>query len=144
MKRKRNYRLVVYLVLLFTLLVLAWLRSRKQREEEPLKVNNETRFSANRNREFDRRTSIIEYTKHAKCRMQCRQITAAEVKDIMQNGSVNYRKSNVNAKPCPEYAVEGYTKQDDQHVRIVFAQCDYKTKVVTCIDLDKDFDCTCN
>ena len=76
--------------------------------------------------------------------MQCRQITAEEVKDIMQNGSVNYRKSNVYAKPCPEYALEGYTKQDDQHVRIVFAQCDHKTKVVTCIDLDKDFDCTCN
>jgi hypothetical protein len=96
----------------------------------------------NRNRGFDRRVSYIEYTRHAKCRMQCRQISQAEVEEIMKGGIINYKKSDVNDRPCPTYALEGIT-QDDQKVRIVFAQCDLKTKVVTCIDLNTDWECHC-
>ena len=96
----------------------------------------------NRNRGFDRRTSFIEYTQHARCRMECRQITEEEVKEIMETGKINYRKTDVHDRPCPTYAVEGVT-QDNQHVRIVFAQCDFKTKVVTTIDLDKEWTCAC-
>lgn len=98
--------------------------------------------AVNRNRGFDRRTSYLEYTQHATCRMDCRQITKTEVQDIMREGNINYRKSNVKGQPCPTYAVEGYTT-DNQHVRIVFAQCDNSTKVVTCIDLGKDWECHC-
>jgi len=97
----------------------------------------------NRNRGFDRRTGFLEYTKHAQCRMECRHVTPEEVQDIMQHGEVNYRKSETGGRPCPTYALEGYTQQEHQHLRIVFAQCDYKTKVVTCIDLDTDFECHC-
>lgn len=98
--------------------------------------------SVNRNRGFDRRVSYLEYTKHARCRMDCREITQAEVQEVMKTGAINYRKSNVKANPCPTYAVEGYTS-DRQHVRIVFAQCDQTTKVVTCIDLEKEWKCHC-
>jgi hypothetical protein len=96
----------------------------------------------NRNRGFDRRTSFIEYTIHAKCRMSCRHITQEEVEEMMEAGELNYRKSNVKANPCPIYAVEGITK-DKQRVRIVFGQCDYKTKVITVIDLEKEWECDC-
>jgi len=74
--------------------------------------------------------------------MQCRKISQAEVEEIMKEGKVNYAKSDVNDSPCPTYALEGITK-DDQRVRIVFAQCDKKTKVVTSIDLDTDWKCHC-
>ncbi len=74
--------------------------------------------------------------------MGCRHITQNEVEEIMRNGKINYKKTDVKDTPCPTYAVEGYTS-DQQHVRIVFAQCDYKTKVVTSIDLDKDWECNC-
>jgi len=96
----------------------------------------------NRNRGFDRRVSYIEYTQHAKCRMQCRHINQSEVEEIMKDGAINYKKSDVNDRPCPTYALEGITS-DNQRVRIVFAQCDLKTKVVTCIDLNTDWECHC-
>ena len=96
----------------------------------------------NRNRGFDRRTSFLEYTRHARCRMECRQITQAEVEAIMEEGTINYAKSDVKARPCPEYAIEGNTA-DGQRVRMVFAQCDQKTKVVTVIDLGRDWSCSC-
>jgi len=96
----------------------------------------------NRNRGLDRRVSFLEYTQHARCRMDCRHITQEEIKDILQNGQINYRKSEAQGRPCPTYALEGYSA-DKQHLRIVFAQCDTKTKVVTCIDLDTEFECHC-
>lgn len=96
----------------------------------------------NRNHGFDRRISYIEYTEHAKCRMQCRKISQAEVEEMMQEGEINYNKSNTNARPCPTYTVEGNT-MDGQQVRIVFAQCDFKSKVVTVIDLDTEWACHC-
>jgi hypothetical protein len=97
---------------------------------------------ADRNHGFDRRVSYIEYTQHAKCRMGCRKISQAEVEEIMKDGKINYNKSDVNASPCPSYALEGVTK-DDQYVRIVFGQCDLKTKVITVIDLNTDWSCDC-
>jgi len=101
-----------------------------------------TTDNTDRNNALDRRVSFLEYTQHAKCRMDCRHITEAEVKYILQNGQINDRKSEAQGKPCPTYALEGYSPEK-QHLRIVFAQCDYKTKVVTCIDLDTDFECHC-
>lgn len=74
--------------------------------------------------------------------MECRHITKSEVEDIMQNGKINYNKSDIKNARCPRYAVEGITK-DDQKVRIVFAQCNEKTNVVTVIDLDTDWSCQC-
>jgi hypothetical protein len=113
--------------------------SKKKINAEKDRSNPSTK---DRNRGFDRRVSYIEYTEHAKCRMLCRKISQLEVEDIMQDGKINYAKSDVNDKPCPTYALEGITK-DDQRVRIVFAQCDLKTKVVTTIDLETDWECHC-
>jgi hypothetical protein len=96
----------------------------------------------NRNRGLDRRVAFLDYTQHAKCRMECRHVTQEEVKFILQNGQINYKKSQASGHPCPTYALEGYSPEK-QHLRIVFAQCDTKTKVVTCIDLDQDFECHC-
>jgi hypothetical protein len=96
----------------------------------------------NRNSGLDRRVSFLEYTQHGRCRMDCRRVTQEEVKYILQNGQINYRKSEAGGRPCPVYAIEGYSPEK-QHLRVVFAQCDATTKVVTCIDLDHDFECHC-
>ena len=95
-----------------------------------------------RDKGFDRRTSLLEYSQHAKCRMQCRKISQAEVEEIMRDGKINYAKSDLQNARCPRYAVEGITK-DDQRVRIVYAQCNASTTVVTVIDLETDFKCSC-
>jgi hypothetical protein len=95
-----------------------------------------------RDKGFDRRVSYLEYSNHAKCRMQCRKISQAEVEEIMRDGKINYNKSDLQNARCPRYALEGVTR-DDQRVRIVYAQCNDKTVVVTVIDLETDFKCDC-
>jgi Domain of unknown function (DUF4258) len=96
----------------------------------------------NRNRGFDRRISYLQYSNHARCRMECRHITQSEVEETMRDGGINYRKSDIQNARCPRYALEDQTKEG-QHVRIVFAQCDNYTEVVTVIDLDTEWTCDC-
>jgi len=84
----------------------------------------------------------IYYTKHAKCRMDCRYISKEEINFIRKNGNINYRKSDMDDQPCPTIAKEGRSK-DGQMLRIVFAECDTETKVVTAIDLENEYKCNC-
>ena len=98
--------------------------------------------SVDRDKGFDRRISYLEYSKHAKCRMECRRISQGEVEEIMQGGKINYNKSDLQNARCPRYAIEGITG-DNQKTRIVFAQCNDKTTVVTVIDLDTERSCDC-
>ncbi len=74
--------------------------------------------------------------------MNCRHITQQEVKEIMKDGKINYSKSDLQNSRCPRYAVEGMTS-DNQDVRIIFAQCNESTTVVTVIDVGKEWSCNC-
>jgi hypothetical protein len=102
----------------------------------------ENKEQVNRDRGFDRRASFLEYSKHATCRMDCRKITKSEVEAIMKEGRINYKKSDLQNARCPRYAIEGRTS-DQQRVRIIFAQCNESTTVVTVIDLGTDWTCHC-
>ena len=94
-------------------------------------------------RGLNRNPSNINYSKHAKCRMDCRHITEAEVKDMLQTGNINYKKSDLKGNDCnKKYAVEGYSN-DGQHLRIVFAPCKDEVTVVTCIDIGAEWECHC-
>lgn len=88
----------------------------------------------------------IIYTSHARCRMECRDISENEVEYILDSGIINEAKSQEENDEadghCPTYALEGNTK-DGQHVRIVFGACDKITKVITAIDLGNEHECNC-
>lgn len=134
-------------LLLITLLVIKQCSNSKEPAPKPKVTNNNkpkdpASNPTNRDRGFDRRTTYLEYSNHATCRMQCRKISKAEVEEIMRVGKINYNKSDLQNARCPRYAVEGITK-DDQRVRIIFAQCNDKTVVVTVIDLETDYKCNC-
>ncbi|MBL7871346.1 MAG: DUF4258 domain-containing protein [Cyclobacteriaceae bacterium] len=81
------------------------------------------------------------FTKHARCRMECRKITQKEVKEIVRKADVNYNKSELDAAQGPKYAVEGYTSKDRQHIRVIVAPKQRHLSIVTVIDLDKDWEC---
>lgn len=85
----------------------------------------------------------LEYSKHAECRMKCRHITEAEIKQVFKSGKVNYDKSAVHDKPYPTYAIEGPTG-DGKKLRIIIADVDTISRVVTAIDLRNEVDsCDC-
>ncbi len=92
-------------------------------------------------RGFDRNTTKLIFSKHAKCRMDCRKIDESEIREILKSGTINYKKIQ-NDKRGKTYPVEGYT-HDKQHVRIVFAPKDDGLVVVTVIDLETEWKCDC-
>jgi hypothetical protein len=92
---------------------------------------------------FDRTPASLIYTKHALCRMDCRQIDKNEVNEIMEKGIINFNKSNRRDKPCPTFALQGRTSGGES-IRVIFAQCATETKVVTCYNLEEEFECDCS
>jgi hypothetical protein len=91
---------------------------------------------------FNRNVHTIIYSKHARCRMDCRHIDESEVKEILTIGQLNNNKIQEDEKG-KTYPLEGET-HDKQHVRIVFAPKGNDTvEVITCIDLDTEWPCDC-
>ncbi len=138
---------ILILLMVIAIIIIKQCKSGKEPAPRPKVTNNDkpkdpASNKTDRDKAFDRRTSYLEYSNHAKCRMQCRKISQAEVEDIMRDGKINYNKSDLQNARCPRYAVEGVTR-DDQRVRIVYAQCNESTTVVTVIDLETDFKCSC-
>ncbi len=84
----------------------------------------------------------VTVTKHGHCRMDCREIDAYEVQQILLKGQKNVAKSKPNDTPCPSTALEGVTR-DGQRVRIVVSDCGSTAKLVTVIDLETDYKCDC-
>ncbi|MBK7964928.1 MAG: DUF4258 domain-containing protein [Bacteroidetes bacterium] len=124
------------LIVLAILLILYFIFFKKPSEE------NKTTRNKKDHREAAFRHQRIYYTKHAQCRMDCRNIDESEVKEILKDGEINYSKSDLKSKPCPKYAVEGNT-HDGQHVRIIVGNCNSQASIVTVIDLDNEYECDC-
>ena len=87
------------------------------------------------------RNKPMRYTRHGECRMECRHISGDEVREILNNGTISHDRTR-NDGQCTSYAVEGKTS-DEQEVRIVYADCERETRLITAIDLGREWDCEC-
>ncbi|HVG41406.1 MAG TPA: DUF4258 domain-containing protein, partial [Chitinophagaceae bacterium] len=76
------------------------------------------------------------------CRMNCRNITKEDILEVLKEGIINLNKSNRRDRPCPTFALQDRTI-DGQYLRVIVAQCDKEIRVVTCYDLEKDYECHC-
>jgi hypothetical protein len=139
-------KLIPYFILMVLLVVAFYVKQYRELGITPpdVQVTNENKSSSDsRNHLNTFRDPDAEYffTKHARCRMECRRITQKEVKEIVRRADVNYRKSDLQAADGPTYALEGYTAKDRQHIRIIVAPKQRHLSIVTVIDLDKDWEC---
>ncbi|HRG79853.1 MAG TPA: DUF4258 domain-containing protein [Cyclobacteriaceae bacterium] len=139
-------KLIPYLLLLVLFVVALFVKRCRENDNVPdsPSVTQEKRSnpSAGKNLEaFRDPDAEYFFTKHARCRMECRNITQKEVKEIVRKAEVNYNKSELDAPQGPKYALEGYTSKDRQHVRIIVAPKQKHLSIVTVIDLDKEWEC---
>ena len=94
-------------------------------------------------KKFDRDPEAIHYSKHARCRMECRHVDESEVKEMIEKGDINFSKSELNTDDCHKrYALEGMS-HDSQRLRIIVAECNDELTVITVIDLGKEWPCDC-
>ena len=131
MTKRKN--IIVLILVLAVFVIIKWIAFYKQ--------NNIVGNSSN-NDSFRNTTHLI-LTNHAKCRMDCRHITEQEIKEIIHDGKVNYSKSGTGTKGDETFALEGCSNEH-QHLRIVVAPEGDGLVVITCIDLDNEWQCNCN
>ena len=134
-----NKKYFPLLVLLAAALLFFWVK--KNQRGGSNKNNNRVETGTGTYQKLNRNIKNIVYSKHARCRMNCRFIDESEVKEILQDGVLNEDKIEVSSKG-KSYPLEGRT-HDGQRVRIVFAPQGEKLVVVTVIDLEKDYKCDC-
>jgi hypothetical protein len=141
MNMKKVLPIVLFIILALVAIGLRRCNNEGTNYKPSVSTQSQSRSTGN-SRGLDRNPSKYYFTKHARCRMDCRHITQREVKAILANGTINYSKSNLQDNRGPTYAVEG-TTEDRQRVRIIFAPKQRHMSVVTVIDLDKEYDCDC-
>ena len=135
-----NKKYTPLLFLIAAILLFYWVK--KNQQGNTGKKNFPVENSRNNRPSLNRSITRIEYSKHARCRMDCRQIDETEVKEIWQKGVLNENKIEKSNKGI-SYPLEGRT-HDGQRVRIVFAPKEDRVIVVTVIDLEHEFACDCN
>lgn len=97
----------------------------------------------------------IYFSKHAVCRMECRQIRTTDVEQVLQTGIVNLKRSSnvattqliLFASQIPyqyrdcvsRYSLEQFIKS--RNIRIVISACHNRCFVITCIDLENYWPC---
>jgi hypothetical protein len=89
----------------------------------------EATYSAYHQNIIDPNTALI-YTKHARCRMDCRHISEADIRELLREGHINEAKSQQNESPCPTYAIEEDRHKDGVRLRIVFASHNFWDKKI--------------
>jgi len=129
-----------FIVLLAAALLLFYIK-KNQRGSFPTNPSTDISIPVITNDAINRKPHKIIYSRHARCRMDCRHIDESEVVEILQNGHLNANKIEEDNRG-KTYPLEGVT-HDQQHVRIVFAPKEDDMVVVTVIDLDKDWECNC-
>jgi hypothetical protein len=147
-----NKKYIPFIALVASALFLYYVKTKQRgvRQKQPKQVtvqpgnqtNNNTTVTNNIVATLNRSYTKLTFTRHARCRMGCRNIDEAEVKEIIATGVINQRKVEQDSRGAT-YPLEGKTS-DNQNVRIVVApKNDGELVVVTCIDLDTDWKCNC-
>ncbi|MDB5202675.1 MAG: hypothetical protein JWQ27_2084 [Ferruginibacter sp.] len=135
-----NKKYFPFLALIAAVLLFIWVK--KHQRGDPVKHSTTIETPVVATTDFPRNTTNLVYSKHARCRMECRHIDESEVKEILARGEINSDKIESDQKGTT-YPLEGIT-HDKQKVRIVFAPHETEMVVVTVIDLDKEWPCNCN
>lgn len=136
---KSNYRYIKYVIVFLLAVLVIWGKfrqpggssGRQTREPAGLSLEQEIRSLAGN----------LSVSRHARCRMQCRHIDEAEVREVLESGIINNDRIEKSDKGI-SVPLEGET-HDRQHVRIVVAPKENKLVLVTVIDLDTDWPCEC-
>ena len=78
----------------------------------------------------------IYISSQAQCHLDCLSIDQKDVLDVLNDGSINFEKSDKDAAPCKYYIVE------KESLSVGFNLCDEKVTLMN-FTIDED-SCTCN
>src|SRR5687768_18535126 len=98
MQSRRKIALLIIVVLVIGVFYILNVRNRQENQERTIPEQ-----SGSLNRDKNR----LAYSRHARCRMACREVDSSEVIEILENGSINYKKTDTTGSRDPKFALEG-------------------------------------
>ena len=88
--------------------------------------------------------STFSFSEHAKCILECKNITEEEVREVLKNGDVNFSESDTHGVPCPSYAIEGISHNKKLRILLTVFERDSTAEITTAINLESGKDsCKC-
>ena len=135
-----NNKKYLYVLILLIIALVLW-NSKRSRSGKNRVPETEQRSTIGLAEEIRRKSANISFSRHARCRMECRRIDETEVREVLAEGSINASRIEESEKGL-SVPLEGVT-HDRQHVRIVVAPKQNSLVLVTVIDLDTDWPCEC-
>lgn len=72
-------------------------------------------------------SSEVSLSERARCQMNCLKINDNQLAELKAESSVNFKESNVKAKPCPVYRLE--SKLEERDYQLIWEVCEGKEKV---------------
>ncbi len=135
-----------FILLIAAALLFYWVKTHQRGGQKTTRTTTESvtpaLTSEDRSEEPFDRDAALSYSKHARCRMDCRHVDEDEIREVIREGAINFAKIE-ETKKGRTYPLEGITR-DRQRVRVVVAPHEDQLTVVTVIDLDKEWQCDCN
>jgi hypothetical protein len=100
------------------------------------------RLEPKRKLDLNRNASQIKYSQIAMCRMDCENISANDITEVLRKGEINKNKSDRTKKPCAIFTILGKTKKGIG-ITIVITQCGKGIRVTNCYRNDGAMPCNC-
>ena len=89
-----------------------------------------------------RNPSRIEYLPLALCRMDCYQVSANDIMELLRTGAINDARTKKDQRPFPLFAVEGFTRKRIG-IGIMIIQSGRVARIKDCYRTDGIFVCNC-
>lgn len=100
------------------------------------------RLEPGRKFELNRNATQIKYAQFALCRMDCENISANDITEVLRKGNVDYKYSDLTKRPCAIFTILGKSKKGIG-ITIVIAQCGKVVRITNCYRNDGAMPCNC-
>ncbi len=135
-KASGMFRLALLALVLLLTLLFYWLRPGIPELPPPVGDIDDESIT------LEYRGKPLRITQHGRCRMECRYISRADVAGLLNTAREDVARSRPDDSPCPSRAYQGYA-EGNRLIRMVIAECTDEARLVTVIDLRREFDCAC-
>ncbi len=92
---------------------------------------------------FKRNINRVDYTQTALCSMDCQEIDANDISEVIRTGEIVSYSLNLPKGNCPDYVLRG-TNKKGKKLTIFITQCGNVSRVTNCYNANVSASCNCD
>lgn len=92
---------------------------------------------------FKRNINRVDYTAFAMCLMDCQEIDANDISEVIRNGEIISYSLDMSKNNCPDYVLK-WTDKHGKKLTIFITQCGNVSRVTNCNNANVPASCNCD